>query len=147
CVSGTPSSSSASTAWWYGPSPTCSYSSSERCFAAKPSRLSKKRVEARSSAGSRASVFESIFISIPISRNMVARPSVTFVYSWCLQRLEAVLDSQASTSFIRAALERPGTHRHRSVHGHSRCRDRECRTAVDQVRPRLLPGGPAVGHH
>src|SRR6516225_414409 len=107
-------------AWWYGLSPRRSYSAIDRAFAVNPSRLSRKRLEATSSAGSRAGIFVSILVSMLISRNSVARPSVPFVYSWSYQRLEELLASHDSPSFISAALERPGSHRHRSVHGHSR---------------------------
>src|SRR3954471_4450177 len=135
-------------AWWYGLRPRRSYSSSDRLFAAKPSRLSRKRLEATSSAGMPVVwVFESAFISIPISWNSVARPSVPLVYSWYYQRLEDLLASHASSCFFPAALERTRSHRHRPVHGHSRRGDRERRPSVDQVRSRLLGHRPAVGDH
>src|SRR3954471_1332027 len=135
-------------AWWYGLRPRRSYSSSDRLFAAKPSRLSRKRLEATSSAGMPVVwVFKSVFISIPISWNSVARPSVPLVYSWYYQRLEDLLASHVSSCFFPTALERTRPHRHRSVHGHSRRGDRECRVALDQDRPRLLGHGTAVGDH
>ena len=43
------------------------------------------------------------------------------------------------------ALGRPGAHRHRAVHGHPRCRDRERRASFDQVRSQLLRHEPAMG--
>ena len=82
------------------------------------------------------------------SLSSVAQPSMVACYRCLLPRLKGTIDHVihiADTSTTGAALERARADRHRAVHGHPRRRDRERRAAVDQDRPRLLAGEPAVG--